>query len=69
MEEEPQRKMEAILTELSNLLAELEEQPENVFFLRRQIVLMRSLGMTAEVIDAYAKLSSLIMLQEGKLIP
>ncbi|WVO20839.1 uncharacterized protein IAS62_002139 [Cryptococcus decagattii] len=64
MEEEPQRKMEAILTELSNLLAELEEQPENVFFLRRQIVLMRSLGMTAEVIDAYAKLSSLIMLQE-----
>lgn len=66
MEEEPQNKMDAILTELSNLLAELEEQPENVFFLRRQIVLMRSLGMTAEVIDAYAKLSSLIMLQEGK---
>ncbi|KAL0254058.1 hypothetical protein I308_101437 [Cryptococcus tetragattii IND107] len=64
MEEEPQSKMDAILTELSNLLAELEEQPENVFFLRRQIVLMRSLGMTAEVIDAYAKLSSLIMLQE-----
>ncbi|KGB79737.2 hypothetical protein CNBG_5575 [Cryptococcus deuterogattii R265] len=56
--------MDAILTELSNLLAELEEQPGNVFFLRRQIVLMRSLGMTAEVIDAYAKLSSLIMLQE-----
>lgn len=66
MEEEPQKKMDAILTELSNLLAGLEEQPENVFFLRRQIVLMRSLGMTAEVIDAYAKLSSLIMLQEGK---
>lgn len=58
--------MDAVLAELSNLLAELEEQPENIFFLRRQIVLMRSLGMTAEVLDVYAKLSSLIMLQEGK---
>lgn len=66
MEGESQTNMDATLTELSNLLAELEEQPENVFFLRRQIVLMRSLGMTAEVLDAYAKLSSLIMLQEGK---
>ncbi|OWZ67231.1 hypothetical protein AYX14_00331 [Cryptococcus neoformans] len=64
MEGESQTNMDATLTELSNLLAELEEQPENVFFLRRQIVLMRSLGMTAEVLDAYAKLSSLIMLQE-----
>lgn len=66
MEGESQTNMDATLTELSNLLAELEEQPENVFFLRRQIVLMRSLGMTAEVLDVYAKLSSLIMLQEGK---
>ena len=66
MEGGSQTNMDAVLAELSNLLAELEEQPENIFFLRRQIVLMRSLGMTAEVLDAYAKLSSLIMLQEGK---
>lgn len=66
MEGGSQTNMDAVLAELSNLLAELEEQPENIFFLRRQIVLMRSLGMTAEVLDVYAKLSSLIMLQEGK---
>ncbi|EAL22747.1 hypothetical protein CNBB1950 [Cryptococcus deneoformans B-3501A] len=64
MEGGSQTNMDAVLAELSNLLAELEEQPENIFFLRRQIVLMRSLGMTAEVLDVYAKLSSLIMLQE-----
>ncbi|WWC70988.1 uncharacterized protein I206_104941 [Kwoniella pini CBS 10737] len=53
-----------ILSDLSQILADLEEKPDNVPLIRKQIYLMLRLGMSTEVLDAYNKLSSLIMLDE-----
>nr|ODN95071.1 hypothetical protein L204_04418 [Cryptococcus depauperatus CBS 7855] len=68
MEEKTQPDVDAALIELSELITEMEEQPENVHFLRRQIALTQILGMGEETLDAYAKLSGLIMLQEDEWI-
>ncbi|WVN86727.1 uncharacterized protein L203_101899 [Cryptococcus depauperatus CBS 7841] len=68
MEEKIQSNVDAALIELSELITEMEEQPENVHFLRRQIALTQILGMGEETLDAYAKLSGLIMLQEDEWI-
>nr|XP_031864419.1 uncharacterized protein CI109_000333 [Kwoniella shandongensis]KAA5531491.1 hypothetical protein CI109_000333 [Kwoniella shandongensis] len=56
--------VEDLLSELTRLLADLEKTPDNVQLLRRQIRLMEQLGMTAEVLDAYGRLSSLVMLSD-----
>ncbi|WRT68006.1 uncharacterized protein IL334_004981 [Kwoniella shivajii] len=55
---------EQALSNLSEVLAQLEDRPDNILLIRRQILLMHKLGMTSEVIDAYSKMSSLIMLDE-----
>ncbi|WVW84930.1 hypothetical protein I302_106966 [Kwoniella bestiolae CBS 10118] len=56
---------EDTLTALSQVLLDLEQHPDNVILIRNQIRLMLVLGMTAEVLDAYDRLSSLIMLDEA----
>ncbi|KAK8858792.1 hypothetical protein IAR55_003022 [Kwoniella newhampshirensis] len=53
-----------LLSQLTQILVDLEKNPDSVQLLRRQIRLMDQLGMTAEVLDAYGRLSSLIMLND-----
>ncbi|WWD18688.1 hypothetical protein CI109_103142 [Kwoniella shandongensis] len=60
--------VEDLLSELTRLLADLEKTPDNVQLLRRQIRLMEQLGMTAEVLDAYGRLSSLVMLSDESFV-
>nr|XP_019000213.1 uncharacterized protein I203_07372 [Kwoniella mangroviensis CBS 8507]OCF63674.1 hypothetical protein I203_07372 [Kwoniella mangroviensis CBS 8507] len=56
---------EIALTDLSQVLVELGDHPDNVPLIRRQIQLMFRLSMTAEILDAYDRLSSLVMLDEA----
>ncbi|WVQ65310.1 uncharacterized protein L199_003486 [Kwoniella botswanensis] len=56
---------EIALTDLSQVLVELGDHPDNVLLIRRQIRLMFRLSMTAEILDAYDRLSSLVMLDEA----
>jgi len=58
--------MDAMINELGEVLAQLEDQPENVPLLRRQTHLMQQLGMASEAIDCVLRLSTLVMLSEGK---
>ncbi|WVQ78414.1 hypothetical protein IAT38_000500 [Cryptococcus sp. DSM 104549] len=64
MAQEQQPDIDAIAAELEGVIEQLEDQPDNVAVLRRQILLTSQVGMAAEALDAYAKLSSLIMLSE-----
>ena len=53
------------LDELGDVLTRLEDQPENVPLLRRQIRLMHQLGMEPEWLESTLRLSCLVMLNEG----
>lgn len=57
---------DAMVNELGELLAQLEDQPENIPLLRHQIRLMKQLDMIAQVLDCVIRLSSLVMLSEGR---
>jgi hypothetical protein len=57
---------DAALEHLADVLEQLEANPDNVPLIRRQIALMRELGMTGEVQATVLKLASLIMLDEGE---
>ncbi|WWD05336.1 hypothetical protein V865_003409 [Kwoniella europaea PYCC6329] len=56
---------EIALTDLSQVLVEMGDHPDNVPLIRKQIQLMSRLSMTAEILDAYDRLSSLVMLDEA----
>lgn len=56
----------AAIESLADVLEQLEATPDNVPSIRRQIALMRELGMTDEVQATVLKLASLIMLDEGE---
>ena len=56
--------MDAAVNELSEIITQLEEEPENVPLLRRQIRIMQRLDMP-ESLEAILRLSSLVMLNEG----
>lgn len=58
--------VEKAADELGEILAHLEDHPQNVPYLRRQIYLLQVLGLATEARDAILKLSSLVMLDEGK---
>ncbi len=58
--------MDGAVDELGDILAQLEQDPENVPLIRRQIRLMDQLGMTAELQDSVLRLSSLVMIGEGE---
>ncbi|WVF68817.1 hypothetical protein IAT40_003590 [Kwoniella sp. CBS 6097] len=53
-----------LLSQLSEVLVELEEEPNNVPLIRRQIQHMTALNMQSEALDGYARLASLVMLDE-----
>ena len=57
---------EEILNEMTNVLAGLEEQPDNVRLLRRQIHLLRRLDLVEELVTSVERLMSLVMLSEGE---
>jgi hypothetical protein len=57
---------DAALESLADVLEQLEATPDNVPSIRRQIALMRELGMADEVQATVLKLASLIMLDEGE---
>jgi hypothetical protein len=52
--------------ELGSILVDLEVKPNNVPLLQRQIVLLQSLSMTAEVLDCISRLSGLVMIGQGE---
>lgn len=54
-----------LASDLSDVLTALEAAPDNVSLLQRQIDIMRTLGMADEVLDTIARLSTLVMLDEG----
>jgi hypothetical protein len=54
-----------LASDLSDVLTALEVAPDNVSLLQRQIDIMRTLGMADEVLDTIARLSTLVMLDEG----
>ncbi|WWC88440.1 uncharacterized protein L201_003351 [Kwoniella dendrophila CBS 6074] len=56
---------DVVLADLSEVLVRLETEPISVPLIRKQINLMGRLGMTAEVLDGYQRLSSLVMLDEA----
>lgn len=58
--------MDGAVDELGDILAQLDQDPENVPLIRRQIRLMDQLGMTAELQDSVLRLSSLVMIGEGE---
>ncbi|WVQ96378.1 hypothetical protein IAU59_003483 [Kwoniella sp. CBS 9459] len=53
-----------LLSRLSEVLVELEEEPDNVPLIRRQVQLMTALNMQTEALDGYSRLASLVMLDE-----
>ncbi|KAK4688382.1 squamous cell carcinoma antigen recognized by T-cells 3, partial [Tremellales sp. Uapishka_1] len=55
---------EAAFADLDQLLPRLEDQPENVELLQKQIQLMQQLQMTEQVEECVKKLSELVMLSE-----
>ena len=61
-----ERNTEALVTELSQVLADLEASPQNVPLLRRQVMIMRQLDMVTESLDCILRLNSLIMIGEGE---
>lgn len=54
------------IAELSQILAQLDDSPRNVPYLRKAIDLMATLGLTSEQVDSMDKLSELVMLSESK---
>jgi hypothetical protein len=61
----PRKQSDAALECLGDLLGQLESSPDHVPLIRRQIALMRQLGLTAEVQATTLKLASLVMLDQG----
>ena len=57
---------DAQLLQLTTVIEQLEQAPDNVPLIRQQISLMSSLGMEQEVVDATLRLASLVMLDEGE---
>ncbi|OCF40172.1 hypothetical protein I317_05996 [Kwoniella heveanensis CBS 569] len=53
-----------LVSQLGEVLVELEEEPNNVLLIRRQIQLMTALNMQSEALDFYSRLASLVMLDE-----
>lgn len=62
----PFMETEAIITQLGEVLAQLESRPQNVGLVRQQIELLDKLEMFAEMLLAIASLSKLIMLDTSK---
>lgn len=54
------------IEQLSQILVELEEAPDNVPHRLKAIDLMANLDLASEQLDSLEKLSDLIMLNEGK---
>lgn len=52
--------------QLSELLVQLEETPENVQLLNKAAELMGSLGLATEQLDILDRLSELVMLTAGR---
>ncbi|ODO10809.1 hypothetical protein I350_01407 [Cryptococcus amylolentus CBS 6273] len=61
-----QQQNNPLVKKLMETTAQLEEQPQSAALIRTQISLYHQLAMADEARQAYATLSSLIMLQEGK---
>lgn len=58
--------VDGVLTELNDVLAQLEQKPTNIPLLRSQIRLLQQLGMAQEALDVILQLASLCALNEGK---
>ena len=54
------------LDQLTTVLAQLEQEPNNVPVLRQQITLLQQLQMVQEAYDAVVHLSTLIMLDQSE---
>lgn len=63
------KEQDSWVEELSSLLVKAETQPNDIEMLKRQLVLLDSLSMTEEYLEAADHLSSLIMLDTSELRP
>ncbi|ORY30589.1 hypothetical protein BCR39DRAFT_529041 [Naematelia encephala] len=57
---------ETALVELDEVLASLDQHPENVLLLKRQVLLLQTLGMSTAAIETFQRLTTLVMLNEDE---
>ncbi|BEI87723.1 uncharacterized protein CcaverHIS019_0104410 [Cutaneotrichosporon cavernicola] len=56
---------ETVVAELGSVLEQIEQEPNNIFLLRRQVDLMLQVGMVSEACDAASSASKLFFLGEA----
>ncbi|WVQ71771.1 hypothetical protein IAR50_001312 [Cryptococcus sp. DSM 104548] len=66
MDVDQQQNLDQLVEELEDMIGQLLQQPENIGLVRQQIRLLHQNGMANEARQAYATLSSLVMLQEDE---